>query len=325
MRRLGSLVGLVVAAVLVLAGPGEVSAQTDAARATARERYAEAQRLFDSRQFAAAEAKFREAYAAVPNPVVLRAIAAAQEQQNNAAGAIATLQQYLRDAPNANDRAEVERRIVELGSRRAIITFNSAPPGAEIIVDGQPTGQRTPVEVQIMPGEHTLELRLQGYPPVSQRFTAVANTRVRLDVNIAQAQAMGANGGDGRVADPSGGGGGGGGSADPSIGVWISAGVAAAGLISGTVFGFLALSEQSNFDQMPTLETADRGEAFALVADISFGVAAAAAITGIVLYIVERSTAPRSQAGMLQGDRLQLGVAPWASPNGGGMAAQLRF
>lgn len=325
MRPVRSLAGLVLTAFLLCAGAGEASAQTDAARATARQLYAEAQQLFDRGQYAAAEAKFREAYAAVPNPVVLRAIAAAQERQNNTAGAIATLQQYLRDAPNAADRAETERRIVELGSRRAVITFNSTPPGAEIIVDGQATGQRTPVEVQITPGEHTLELRLQGYPPVTQRFSAVANTRVRLDVNIAQAQAMGSNGGDGQTATTDPAGGGGGGSADPSIGVWISAGVAAAGLISGTVFGFLALSEQSNFDQTPTHETADRGEAFALVADISFGVAAAAAITGIVLYIVERSSGGGGQAARLDGESLQLGVAPWASPNGGGVAAQLRF
>ena len=41
------------------------------------------------------------------------------------------------------------------------------------------------------------------------------------------------------------------------------------------VFGFLALSEQSSYDSAPQADTADRGEAFALVADISFGVAAA--------------------------------------------------
>lgn len=323
MRRLRSVLGVTVALVL-WAGFGQASAQD--ARAVARERFAAGQQLFDRGQFAESEAQFRAAYEAMPNPVVLRAIAAAQERQNNTAGAVATLQQYLAESPNATDRAEVERRIVELGSRRAIVMFSSTPPGAEILVDGQATGQRTPIEVQIAPGDHILELRLNGVPPVQQRFSAVANTRVRVEVNLAQPDAFGATGGDGQLAGDGSSGDGSGGLTEPSLGVWITAGVAAAGLISGTVFGFLALSEQSNFDQAPSLETADRGEAFALVADIGFGVAAAAAITSVVLYILERSSGSgAAQARGTEGEQLQLGVAPWAAPTGAGVAAQLRF
>ena len=102
---------------------------------------------------------------------------------------------------------------------------------------------------------------------------------------------------------------------------------AAAGLISGTVFGFLALSEQSNFDAEPTNDGADRGEAFALVADVSFGVAAAMAVTSVVLYVVEQSGDAEDEASArLFGDEgLELDVGAFADPPGGGVAAQLRF
>jgi uncharacterized membrane protein len=40
---------------------------------------------------------------------------------------------------------------------------NSTPGGAEIFVDGAPTGQVSPARVQIQAGTHIIELRLDGY------------------------------------------------------------------------------------------------------------------------------------------------------------------
>lgn len=325
MRRLHTwLSALVLGALVTCLGAGEAHAQSDATRQRARQLYATGQALFDSGQFAQAEASFRAAYEAVPNPVVLRAIAAAQERQGNVAQAAQTLQQYLRDSPNASDRAEVERHLTELTGRPATLAITSTPPGAQILLDGQPTGQTTPAEISMEAGDHAVELRLDGYQPFQQTVTAQASARLRMEVPLTAgaADALGANGGDGQAAA----GGGGGGSDAPTVEVWVTAGIAAAALISGTVFGFLALSEQSNFDMAPSNEIADRGELFALIADISFGAAILAAGTAIVLYIVERSSGGSgAQTSMIEQDGLALDVAPWAARNSGGVAAQLRF
>ena len=331
MRALRSLGGTLGLGVLIWVGLVAVAAaQTQDQRNRARQLYGEAQALFESGQYAQAEASFRAAYQSVPNPVVLKAIAAAQEQQGNIPGALETLRQYLAESPNGADRAEVEARVRDLESRPATVMVASTPPGASIVVDGTDTGQVTPADVQMSAGEHTVALRLQGYDEATQTFAAQAATRVRLEMNLTQAtgggaDAFGTTGGDGQGASDGDGDGDGGGSADPSAGVWVTAGIAAAGLISGTVFGFLALSEQSSYDSDPQADTADRGEAFALVADISFGVAAAMAITSIVLYIVERSGGDSDS----ESADLDLNVSPWvaAHPGGqsGGVAAQLRF
>lgn len=318
---------LALGALLFCVGLGQAEAQTADARNRARQLYESAQRLFDAGNYAAAESTFRAAYEAVPNPVVLRAIAAAQERQGNLGAAAQTLQQYLRDSPAAADRAQVEAHLRELTSRPATLAVASTPPGAQIVVDGRPTGQNTPADVSLSAGQHTVELRLSGYRAVQQAVNAMPATRMRMDVTLP----AGAGGGDplgseGGQAAAGGGAAGGGGSADPSIGVWITAGIAAAGLVSGTVFGFLALSEQSNFDNQPSHDTADRGEVFALVADISFGVAAAAAITAVVLYIVERSSGGGTErASLLDDDDMRLDVGAFGDPNGGGVAATLRF
>ena len=38
------------------------------------------------------------------------------------------------------------------------MNVTSTPPGAEIHVDGKPTGQRTPAQIQIAAGQHTIAL-----------------------------------------------------------------------------------------------------------------------------------------------------------------------
>lgn len=320
---------VLIAAVLSAAGsPSHAQAQSQDTRNRARQLYTEAQALFDAGNFPQAEASFRAAYQAVPNPVVLKAIATAQERQGNISGSIETLQQYLRESPNAPDRAEMEHHMQELAARPATVMVSSTPPGATIVVDGQDTGHTTPADIAMAAGEHAVELRMTGYSPTSQSFTAQAATRVRLEMNLSAStggDAFGSEGGDGQGAGAGAGDEGAGGSNDPSVGVWVTAGIAAAALVSGTVFGFLALSEQSNFDNEPSNDVADRGEAFALIADISFGVAAAMAITAVVLYIVESSSSSSDSASN-DPERLRLSFAPWADPrSGGGVAAQLRF
>ncbi len=324
-----SLSALVLGLLVACLGTGHAHAQSAAARQRARQLYGTGQALFDSGQYAQAEASFRAAYEAVPNAVVLRAVAAAQEHQGNIHQAIATLQQYLSESPNASDRAEVEAHLAELAARPATVAIASTPPGAQIVVDGEATDQTTPAEIEMPAGEHTVGLRLDGYQTAEQTLTAQAATRVRLEVPLTEAEpdAFGTQGGDGQAGSSvTSNTGGGGNPSDPSVEVWVTAGVAVAGLITGTVFGFLALSEQSTFDMSPTNATADRGEAFALAADISFGVAVLGAVTSLILYIVESSSGgDTTQTSMIEHDGLYLDIAPWAGRNSGGVSAQLRF
>ena len=309
---------VVAVAITALGFTASANAQSTDARNRARQLYGEAQALFDAGNYSQAEASFRAAYAAVPNPVVLKAIASAQERQGNIAGAISSLEEYLRLSPTASDRAEIEVRLQGFRARPALVTVSTTPPGAQIILDGADTGHVTPHQLSMPAGQHTIELRMAGHAASTQTFDALAATQMRLDLNLdAQADPMGTGGGDQQAAGGGDDGGGGGGSTDPSAAVWALAGVGAATLVAGTVFGFLALSEQSNFDSQPTLETADRGEIFAAVADISFGVAGAAILAAIIVYIVERGGSDSDSQAAL--------IAPFADQHGGGLVTQLRF
>lgn len=60
------------------------------------------------------------------------------------------------------------------------VSIDSTPPGAEIIVDDEPTGQVTPAVVPIMAGEHELRVSAPGYRPYQQRLLIEARTPVTL-------------------------------------------------------------------------------------------------------------------------------------------------
>jgi serine/threonine-protein kinase len=71
-------------------------------------------------------------------------------------------------------------------TRVAWAQVNSTPKGAEIIVDGDSTGQFTPARVQVPSGIHTVTLRLNGYQPVKRTFQAIEGSTVNVEAPFAQ-------------------------------------------------------------------------------------------------------------------------------------------
>ncbi len=53
--------------------------------------------------------------------------------------------------------------LFHLSPMNALVVVNSTPPGAEVTVDGRPTGRVTPAQFAVEKGSHTVLLRKQGY------------------------------------------------------------------------------------------------------------------------------------------------------------------
>jgi hypothetical protein len=53
--------------------------------------------------------------------------------------------------------------LLHLSPVNALVVVNSAPPGADVIIDGRPTGRVTPVQFAVEKGNHTILVRKQGY------------------------------------------------------------------------------------------------------------------------------------------------------------------
>ncbi len=204
--------------------------------------------------------------------------------------------------------------------------------GAEVMIDGRAVA-RTPLARPIgglRPGLHQLRIVKQGYKAfgdeVPVRFQQT--TRVKVDLvksvltglsyekeNKPQAAPPAA------VAQP----------ATPErtstleIMAWTTGGLAVASAAVAGVLGWRAMVAEDELEQaasgtQPYLNSKykavyDRGEAYALGANIAWGVAGAAAIASVALWIVELTgdEAPTGQA------ETSIGIAPGLSPQGGGL------
>jgi serine/threonine-protein kinase len=60
----------------------------------------------------------------------------------------------------ANSKSTLALHLVPIN---ALVVVNSAPPGAEVVLDGKPTGRVTPAQFAVEKGSHTVLLRKQGY------------------------------------------------------------------------------------------------------------------------------------------------------------------
>lgn len=77
--------------------------------------------------------------------------------------------------------------------------------------------------------------------------------------------------------------------------MWVCAGLAAAGVAGGSVLGFLALGEHATYNTNPSREVKDRGELYALTADLAFATAVLSGFVGTVVFLSDRAEAAREQ------------------------------
>jgi len=185
-RRLVALGALVA----VLAPAPAVHAD-DVAEARARFRSGAAH--YAAKRYREAIEEFEAAYRLKPHGAIHYNVAQCRERLGEWPGAIRAYHDYLREVPDANDRASVEASIARLEARLAtsgvqMLIVYSEPPGADVRVDGHPRG-RTPVHVVLPPGAYDLALSLDGRAPASQQVTLRADASRVVEVDLRSAPA----------------------------------------------------------------------------------------------------------------------------------------
>jgi tetratricopeptide (TPR) repeat protein len=288
---------------------------TPAAKEAARAAYERGQAAFSAGQYDQARIAFEEAFAAVPNPIVLLSVAESRTKLGQLHEAIAALQRYLELRPDAPDRADVEAKIKELGSTPAFVSVTSKPPGAQLTIDDSPTPQTAPAQLELTAGKHVLKYALPGYVSSSEALEVDPGARYELEVVLQPAPAETPP--PAIVVPPTAAA-----TRPPTAALWITGGIGVAGIITGSVLGVLALEAESDFESTPTEALADKGERLALFADVGFGIGIMALATTAVLLFTQDSVAttedkPASSA------RLEL--IPQVSPSTASATARVRF
>lgn len=204
----------------------------------AESRYQIAIQLYREGRFKDAAAEFEAALAMFPTSAKLAYnLARTKERAEDPTGAIAAYRRYLMLAPTAEDADEVRSLIALLESRldanRARLSLTSQPSGAAVYVDDARTASgRTPLEIRVEPGRHTLRFELPNRPPVERAIEPAPGQAISLTVKVPQPTGPSAGGTEPvvrRVAGEDG--------VDwKSIGGWTAVGLGVGGLALGAVY-----------------------------------------------------------------------------------------
>jgi len=168
------------------AGKAQAKAQKKAARMEKAGKKAYVKGKYDDALIA-----FEAAYEAHPQPKHLYNMARCHEQKGNLAKAAEYYEQYLREAPDAEDRDDVETR-AELLTKKLKKTMGrleivSTPTGAVVQVKGETasTSVKTPWSGWLEPGAYDLSAVLDGHNEQKRKVAFTAGDQKKVALKMA--------------------------------------------------------------------------------------------------------------------------------------------
>lgn len=279
-------------------------APVDAATARAKAEFTAGQQLYKAGRFAEAVARFEAAYAAKPHPSILFNVAKCWEQLDEVAKALRAFKDYLHADPEAKDKKSVDDSIANLERKlrakglQQILIF-AEPKDAIIAVNGKLLGT-SPASTELPAGEHKLSVRAAGYTTVERTFTMQIVKGQELTVVLEKAAVASS---DAPTNGPS---------LTPSataeteatapskkrgpVAAWVVSGVALASLGAGIALGVTSANTSATLHERPhpqaeATQLVNDATGTAIGANVAYGVAGAAAITAVILFIVESRSA----------------------------------
>ncbi|WP_242344415.1 PEGA domain-containing protein [Anaeromyxobacter terrae] len=160
--------------------------------ADAKARFRKGAELYRARQYREAIAEFEEAYRLKPAGAIHYNVAQCHEKLGEWPAAIRSYHDYLREAPEANDRAVVRAAVKKLEERLAAtgaqpLLVYSDPPGADVRIDGRLRGV-TPFHIVLPPGSYDVALALAGHERVEQEIAMSSRAAQVLELQLRPAQ-----------------------------------------------------------------------------------------------------------------------------------------
>lgn len=291
-----------------LAGPKAAAADTTA---QAKAHFKKGTELYKQARYKDAIAEFEAAYKAKPHGVLFFNIAQCHEKLGDIPNALRSYHEYLRQTPDADDRATVEvamrnleKRLAEKGVQQVLVY--SDPPGARVFLDGTQKGV-TPYAAELILGAHVVKVVKDGFTESVRDITVVADRSMELDfalqkpgAPVAPPVVMAALPPEKPALEAT---------ARPEITppgpppapppeekgrlwTWVTLGVGGAALATAVGFGAAAKSAETDLharvnDHATAQSLADSARTRATVSNVFWGVGGVAVAAGTTLFFVE--------------------------------------
>lgn len=274
------------AALPVLATP------SDGDMEKAKESYRAGREHFAAGRMAEALAAFTEAYNLSGEPNLLYNLGVCAEETGDRDKAIAYLELYLEEVPDAADAAEIRARVDRLKADREAA---AAPAPDKAPAASAPVAPSAPLQAP----------PVAGAPPPDKAPEAAPLSREQVAAYYGEDRA-----GEGGVFWPG-----------------VALGGGGLVLLGGTITAILAYKERDSLEAACapdcTASEVETGKNLALASDIQFGIGAAVVVTGAALWIADhlkhRKDAPAGKS------EAAWNAAPFARPDGAGLAVGGRF
>lgn len=325
---------LLVAAVAFAATTWSAPAMADEkeARKEASEHFRRGVGLYRDADYVAALVEFKRAYELAPNYRVLYNLGQTSRELKDYASALTAYQRYLDEGGKKigrGRRQEVEKAVDDLLDRVGKLTITTNVEGAEIQIDDEVVGVTPlaePVVVNI--GKRRVGASLDGHVPARRVVEVAGRDALDVDLNLVPLdddkdvplptptpQPVGEEESDFPVAGV--------------VGLGVTG---LCGITTG-VLGGLALSAKGEWDDAlntfpgdpQTIDDAEsKTSSFAIATDVMLGVTAAAAVTTVVLFIVDPA-ADTDDASDPDEEDIDLSLRPSLSPSEAGLSLLGRF
>lgn len=300
----------IAAVVMGLAVALPVSAQSNAPARVSADDYkrivTEALKEYELGHWDEAEALFARAHELNPTARTLRGMGLAAFENRRYVLAVGRLQAALADKRNAltaAQRKEVQGVIERASAFISHFVVTLSPQNAEITVNGAPASRNEAGELLLDPGDYEIVATAEGYKSGSTRVTAEGGARGRALIELEPEQTAEAPPPEAAAASafhPS---------PEPArsqpeahgsgarVLMYTGFAVLGAGVIAGSVTGILALTKGSSLkdacphDACPPAQQSklDSANTLATVSNISFGVAGAGAVAGVIGFVLQGS------------------------------------
>lgn len=179
---------LVVSVALALQGGAALAQRPSSLQQNeARTHFQAGAQHYEAGEYTRAVDEFQAAYRIYPSPVILFNLAQALRADGRLSEAVTSFRRYLEEAPRvtAEQRHDVEETIRELDAQRVTLTFEVEPAGATLLVDGRALGTLPLARaVEVLPGEHTLVLRLENHETRTERIEVSAREQRMITVTL---------------------------------------------------------------------------------------------------------------------------------------------
>ncbi|MDH5673253.1 MAG: PEGA domain-containing protein [Myxococcales bacterium] len=183
------LMALLLLSTALQAAPAQAQEPSEADKARAKEHFQAGVAAYGQERYEVALASFQEAFRIAPHPLVRVNMANCYDKLGKPLLAIFHFERFMQSkAGSPEQRKEVRSALSRLSKKVGDLSLQVSPDGAVVTIDGGEQRKAPILEpLRLEAGEHRVDVRLEGYQPVSKMVRLHGGEQTELAITLERA------------------------------------------------------------------------------------------------------------------------------------------